>query len=41
MAQVRASPQQFEVVGQPEPLKFDAKGVIYPMLAKHAEHAHA
>jgi hypothetical protein len=41
MAQVRANPQQFEIVGQPEPFRFDSKGVIYPMLARHAEHAHA
>jgi hypothetical protein len=41
MAQVRANPQQFDVVGQPEPFKFDGKGVIYPMLGRHAEHAHA
>jgi hypothetical protein len=41
LAQVRANAQQFEIVGQPEPFKFDSKGVIYPMLARHAEHAHA
>jgi hypothetical protein len=41
MAQVRANPAQFEVIGQPEAFKFDGKGVIYPMLARHAEHAHA
>ena len=35
---VRANRAQFEIVGEPEPLKFDAKGVLYPMLAKH--HAH-
>jgi hypothetical protein len=31
----------FEIVGEPEPFKFDAKGVIYPMLGTHREHAHA
>jgi hypothetical protein len=41
MAQVRANSAQFEVVGQPEPLKFDAKGVLYPMLGKMETHAHA
>ena len=41
MAQVRARPEQFEIVGQPEPLKFDAKGTLYPMLAPHREAAHA
>ncbi len=41
LAQVKANPQQFEIVGQPEPFKFDAKGVLYPMLGRHTEHAHA
>jgi hypothetical protein len=41
MAQVRANAAQFEVVGQPEPLKFDAKGLLYPMLGKMETHAHA
>ena len=27
--------------GSPKPLKFDAKGTLYPMLAKHHEAAHA
>jgi hypothetical protein len=40
MAQVRANPATFEVVGEPEALKFDAKGTLYPMLAKHHEAAH-
>ena len=40
MAQVRANPATFEVVGEPEALKFDAKGNLYPMLAKHHEAAH-
>jgi hypothetical protein len=39
MAQVRANPATFEVVGAPEALKFDAKGTLYPMLAKHHEAA--
>ncbi len=38
---VRANPAQFDVVGEPEPLKFDAKGTLYPMLAKKHEHAPA
>jgi len=37
---VRANPSQFEVVGEPEALKFDTKGVIYPMLVNHHEAAH-
>jgi hypothetical protein len=41
MREVRANPDRFEVVGQPEAFKFDGKGVIYPMLAQHHEHAHA
>jgi hypothetical protein len=40
LAQVRANPGQFEIVGQPEALKFDAKGNLYPMLGKHHEPAH-
>jgi hypothetical protein len=40
LAQVRANPGQFEIVGQPEALKFDAKGTLYPMLGKHRETAH-
>lgn len=40
MAQVRANPATFEVVGEPEAFKFDAKGTLYPMLAKHHEAAH-
>jgi hypothetical protein len=40
LAQVRANPDRFEIVGQPEPFKFDAKGALYPMLAKHHEPAH-
>ena len=34
MAQVRANSAQFEVIGQPEALKFDTKGLLYPMLGK-------
>jgi hypothetical protein len=41
MKLVRANPGQFEVVGEPEALKFDTKGVLYPMLVKHQETAHA
>jgi len=41
LAQVRANPSLFEVVGEPQPFKFDAKGVIYPMLAPQHEKAHA
>ncbi|MEO8629310.1 MAG: hypothetical protein ABI612_14595 [Betaproteobacteria bacterium] len=40
MKLVRANPSQFEVVGEPEALKFDAKGILYPMLGKHHETAH-
>jgi hypothetical protein len=38
---VKANPSIFEIVGQPEAMKFDAKGTLYPMLAKHREHATA
>jgi len=38
---VKANPSMFEIVGQPEAMKFDAKGTLYPMLAKHREHATA
>ncbi len=38
---IKAHPEMFEIVGEPEPFKFDAKGVIYPMLGTHREHAHA
>jgi hypothetical protein len=41
LAEVRARPEQFEIVGEPAPLKFDAKGTLYPMLAPHREAAHA
>ena len=40
MKEVRANPSQFEVVGQPEALKFDGKGTLYPMLGKHQETVH-
>jgi hypothetical protein len=40
LAQVRANPAQFEIVGAPEALRFDTKGNLYPMLAKHHEAAH-
>jgi len=36
---VRANRSQFDVVGEPQPLKFDAKGVLYPMLAQQHTHA--
>jgi hypothetical protein len=38
---IKANPSMFEIVGEAEPLKFDAKGNLYPMLAKHHEHAPA
>ena len=41
MPEVRARPEQFEILGQPEAFKFDAKGTLYPMLAPHREAAHA
>ena len=40
LAHVRANPDQFEIVGEPEAMKFDAKGTLYPMLGKHHETAH-
>ena len=40
MAQVRANPDVFEVVGEPEAFKFDTKGTLYPMLARQHEAAH-
>ncbi len=41
LAVVKANPSMFEIVGEPEAMKFDAKGTLYPMLAKHREHATA
>ena len=38
---IKANPSMFEVVGEPEPFKFDAKGTLYPMLGRHHEHATA
>ncbi len=38
---VKANPSLFEIVGEPEPLRFDAKGTLYPMLARQHEHATA
>lgn len=38
---IKANPSMFEVVGQPEAFRFDAKGNLYPMLGRHKEHAHA
>jgi len=38
---IKANPSMFEIVGEPEPFKFDAKGTLYPMLGQHREHAPA
>lgn len=38
---VKANPSMFEIVGELEAFKFDAKGTLYPMLGKHREHATA
>ena len=38
---IKANPSLFEIIGSPEPFKFDAKGNLYPMLGKHREHAAA
>jgi len=38
---IKANPSMFEVIGELEPFKFDAKGTLYPMLGKHHEHATA
>lgn len=38
---IKANPSLFEIVGQAEPMKFDAKGTLYPMLGKHHEHVMA
>ena len=38
---IKANPSMFEIVGELEPFKFDAKGTLYPMLGKHHEHATA
>jgi len=38
---IKANPSMFEIVGEPEPFKFDSKGGLYPMLAPHREHAPA
>jgi hypothetical protein len=37
MKYVKANPSLFDIVGEPEPFKFDAKGNLYPMLAKSHE----
>jgi hypothetical protein len=37
MAAARADPKRFDVLGQLEPFKFDAKGKLYPMLGAHHE----
>ena len=31
---IKANPSMFEIVGSPEPFKFDAKGNLYPMLGR-------
>ncbi len=36
---IEANPSLFEIIGEPAPLKFDANGKLYPMLAPHREHA--
>jgi len=41
LAQVEANPSQFEIVGEAQPMKFDAKGTLYPMLGSVHEKAHA
>lgn len=38
---IKANPSMFEILGEPEAFKFDAKGSLYPMLAPHREHAPA
>jgi hypothetical protein len=38
---IKANPSMFEIVGEPEAFKFDAKGNLYPMLAPQREHAPA
>ena len=38
---IKANPSMFEVVGEPEPFRFDGKGTLYPMLGRHHEHATA
>ncbi|HWQ40347.1 MAG TPA: lactate racemase domain-containing protein [Burkholderiales bacterium] len=38
---VKANPSLFEIVGEPEPFKFDARGNLYPMLARAQQPAHA
>jgi hypothetical protein len=30
---IESNPDKFEILGEPEPMKFDAKGKIYPMMA--------
>jgi hypothetical protein len=38
---IKANPSMFEIVGELEPFKFDAKGTLYPMLGRHHEHVSA
>lgn len=41
LAQAKANSNLFEVVGEPQAIKFDGKGVIYPMMGTAHEKAHA
>ncbi len=41
LAQVKADPAQFVIVGEALPMKFDAKGTLNPMLGTVHEKAHA
>jgi len=38
---IKANPSMFEIVGELEPFKIDAKGTLYPMMGQHREHAPA
>ena len=38
---IKANPSLFEIVGEPEPMKFDVRGTLYPMLARQHEPASA
>jgi len=40
MAEVRADADRYEIVGQPEPLKFDVNGNLDPVLGSHQEAEH-
>jgi hypothetical protein len=41
MGFIKANPSMFEIVSEPQPMKFDAKGSLYPMLGRMHETAHA